>query len=101
MDLSKVPLWRLERDSKPRPSYRNAWSLPMRHYSPQTMHERDQEKCEIMNIIVQWTYRPISRQHMKQQQSNSAKLPFFDRRLLAILDSKLMGAVHYTRIWGL
>ena len=34
-DLPKVPTWRQERDSKPRPSSRKASSLPMRHHAPQ------------------------------------------------------------------
>src|SRR6218665_1045784 len=34
-ELPKVPTWRLERDSNPRPSGRKASSLPMRHQAPQ------------------------------------------------------------------
>ena len=33
-DLPKVPTWRLERDSNPRPSGRKASTLPMRHHVP-------------------------------------------------------------------
>src|SRR6218665_393415 len=33
-DLPKVPMWRLERDSKTRPSSRKASTLPMRHHIP-------------------------------------------------------------------
>src|SRR6218665_285044 len=34
-DLPKVPTWRLERDSNPRPSGRKASTLPMSHHVPQ------------------------------------------------------------------
>src|SRR6218665_2480606 len=34
-DLPKVPTWRLERDSNPRPSGRKASTLPMCHHVPQ------------------------------------------------------------------
>ena len=33
-DLPKVPTWRLERDSKPRPFGRKATNLPMSHHAP-------------------------------------------------------------------
>src|SRR6218665_2915414 len=35
-DLPKVPTWRLERNSNPRPSDRKALTLPKRHYVPST-----------------------------------------------------------------
>src|SRR6218665_1539197 len=34
-DLAKVPAWRLEGDSNPRPPGKKAWPLPMRHHAPQ------------------------------------------------------------------
>src|SRR6218665_1385830 len=37
MDLPKVPTWRLERDSKRRPSGQKASSLPMRHHTLQRL----------------------------------------------------------------
>ena len=33
-DLPKVPTWRLERDSNPRPFRQNATNLPMSHHAP-------------------------------------------------------------------
>src|SRR6218665_3860549 len=38
-NLPKVPTWRLERDSNPRPSGRKASTLPMRHHGQQFNNE--------------------------------------------------------------
>src|SRR6218665_1880881 len=40
-DLPKVPTWRLERNSNPRPSGRKASTLPMRHYAQRIYIKHD------------------------------------------------------------
>ena len=38
-DFPKVPTWRLERDSNPRPTGGKALILPMCHHAPQDIHK--------------------------------------------------------------
>ena len=51
-DLPKVPTWRLERDSNPRPSSQKASTLPKRHHLPrQHQPMAYQNKASIRSIF--------------------------------------------------
>ena len=49
-DLPKVPTWRLERDSNPRPSSRTVSPQPMRHHvQSEEVIVDDKEAAEVLN----------------------------------------------------
>src|SRR6218665_200404 len=48
-NLPKVPTWRLEEDSDPRPSGRKASTLPMHHYVQR--HTTSEVSCQILAVV--------------------------------------------------
>ena len=60
-DLPKVPTWRLERESNPRPSGWELSTQPMRHHFPQLRVSQILAMCTLWTIVVIGIQSPISR----------------------------------------